>query len=75
MSKLQWAAVGTVLVFGIVLQIPRHDHGQMPGHDHPDHIHEQGDDIGPAMSAAVMQTTTAVPAGRERLLLNISGMT
>lgn len=73
MSKLQWGAVGAVLILGIVSQIPRHDHAHMPGHEHADHA--QDADMDAAMSAAVMPADGTVPAGRERVLLTISGMT
>ncbi len=34
MRKLEWAAIATVVVIGIVSQIPHHDHEELPGHTH-----------------------------------------
>ncbi len=73
MSKLQWAAVGTALVLGILSQIPRHDHEHMPGHQH-DHLSdgEAATALERAESAADID---ALPNGRRRVLLTVSGMT
>ncbi len=68
MSKLQWGAVGAVLVLGILSQIPRHDHEHMAGHEH-------AGDMNATTSAATMEAMDAVPSGRTRVLLSISGMT
>lgn len=68
MSKLQWGAVGAVLVLGILSQIPRHDHEHMAGHEH-------AGDMDATTSATAMEAMDAVPSGRTRVLLSISGMT
>ncbi len=34
MTKLQWAGVIGALGAGVLLQIPTHDHEEMPGHEH-----------------------------------------
>ncbi len=34
MTKLQWAGVIGALGVGVLLQIPTHDHEEMPGHEH-----------------------------------------
>ncbi len=66
MSKIQWAAVGSVLVLGILSQALSHDHEHLPGHDQQE---------GMETSAQKTHGTLILSSGLREVSLDITGMT